>query len=103
MTLFDAIKLVICPPVVSFGDWMAGADLLLAVYSIAVGLLALHRHMQWNNFHPRRKSATRQPGHSSNPKANYSLASHKGGRSNPIYVKELRLCSVSRWCVLLMG
>lgn len=51
-----------------FGDWMAGADLRHAVYSIAVGLLALHRRMQWNNFHPRCKSAARQPGHSSNPK-----------------------------------
>ena len=47
---------------------MAGADLPLAVYSIAVGYLALHRRMQWHNYHPRRKSAGRQPGHSPNPK-----------------------------------
>ncbi|ECD9611557.1 hypothetical protein FNZ18_19645 [Salmonella enterica subsp. salamae] len=66
---------------------MAGTDLLLAVYSIAVGLLALHRRMQLNNFNPRRKSASRQSGTSSNPKANYSLVP-AFRRDNPINVKE---------------
>lgn len=94
---------------VGFGDWMAGADFSGMTISNLVDTgvspgrrfqllfigLSLDFRAAYSTFfassqarYPSGLTLAHQPAHSSNPKANYSLVSHKGGRSNPIYVKE---------------